>query len=36
MLKFRKPHKIALKPYQLLVAFLSPGYGRYGTKSAWK
>ena len=25
MLKLRKSHKIALKTYQLLVAFLSPG-----------
>ena len=25
MLKLRKSHKIALKTYRLLVAFLSPG-----------
>ena len=25
MLKLRKSHKIALKTYQLLVAFLAPG-----------
>ena len=27
MLKLRKSHKMALKTYQLLVAFLAPGMG---------